>query len=92
MVTALVAMYLFSALGVQGPPNDSLWHFGAVGLITIGVAVLIEMFSFVTGSTRGEITSGATAEENVTSTQAAIEGQRVSLARFGDDMVGAGMI
>ena len=69
-----------------------VWHFGAIGLITIGVAVLIEMFSLVTGSTRGEITSGTVAEENVTSTQAAIEGQRVSLARFGDDMVGAGMI
>ena len=97
VITALTSMYLFSILGVEGPPNVSLWQSGAVGLITIGLAVLIEMFALVTGGTGWDGTSAISSGEgeNATNTRVATEGsegQRISLAKFGDDMVVAGMI
>ena len=49
VVTTLTSMYLFSALGVQGDRNDTIWRIGAVGAVAIGIATLIEMFALALG-------------------------------------------
>ena len=42
VVTALVAMYLFSVLGVEGAPNETIFWLGLAGAVTLLVADLIE--------------------------------------------------
>ena len=49
VVTALVAMYLFSVLGVEGTPNWSIWWVGLAGFVTLMVAGLIEFASIAFG-------------------------------------------
>ena len=43
VIAALVSMYLFSVLGVEGAPNRSLLWLGGVGGLTLLVAALIEL-------------------------------------------------
>ena len=45
VITAVVSMYLFSVLGVEGAPNGSIWLVGAAGALTSLVAGLIELAS-----------------------------------------------
>ena len=49
VVTALVAMYLFSVLGVEGTQNGSLGWMGLGGAVTLVVAALIEFASIAFG-------------------------------------------
>jgi hypothetical protein len=43
VVTALVAMYLFSVLGVEGKRNETIIWLGGSGALTMGIAALIEL-------------------------------------------------
>ena len=49
VITALVSMYLFSVLGVEGAPTETIGWVGSAGAATLVVAVLIEFASIAFG-------------------------------------------
>ena len=46
VVAALVSMYMFSVLGVEGAPNGLISWVGLAGFVTLSVAMLIE-FAYI---------------------------------------------
>ena len=93
VVTALVAMYLFSVLGVEGAPNDTNNLVGVAGTVTLSVAAVIEFTSIAsrgprsTGDDQAGITSASLGETNDVGAE-----RRLSVGRVGDDMVIAGLV
>ena len=92
VITALVAMYLFSVLGVEGAPNGSLkWMAGAGGL-TLLVAAFIELASIAFGR------SGSTGDGQAGSSGSLVQPsnigaeQRLSLSNIEENMTVAGLV
>ena len=93
VVTALMSMYLFSVLGVEGVPNRSLLWVGGAGFVTLGVTALIE-FAYIafgrsvsTGDEQVGSSSGNLGEPSNVSAE-----QRLSLSNVGENMTVAGLV
>ena len=93
VVTALVSMYLFSVLGVEGTPNRSLRWVGAGGAVTMLVAAFIEFAYIAFG--RSVSTGGGQAGSSSGSLGQPINigaEQRLSLSNLEENMVVAGLV
>ena len=93
MVTALVSMYLFSVLGVEGAPNGSLLWVGLAGGLTLVGACLIE-FAYIafgrsvsTGDGQAGSTSGSLGQPSNIGAE-----QRLSLSNIEENMTVAGLV
>eukprot|EP00518_Triparma_eleuthera_P004554 CAMPEP_0182455562 /NCGR_PEP_ID=MMETSP1319-20130603/1692_1 /TAXON_ID=172717 /ORGANISM="Bolidomonas pacifica, Strain RCC208" /LENGTH=173 /DNA_ID=CAMNT_0024653655 /DNA_START=1 /DNA_END=522 /DNA_ORIENTATION=+ len=93
MITALVSMYLFSVLGVEGAPNYTILGVGGVGVVTLGVAALIEFYSIAFGR------SGSTGDSQAAGPSGSLNEaikyrseRRLSSGKIADDMVVAGLV
>ena len=58
VVTALVSMYLFSVLGVEGAPDESIRLLGLAGGVTLLLAGLIEFASLASLACGANISTG----------------------------------
>ena len=93
VVTALVAMYLFSVLGVEGEPNETIIWVGGAGGLTLLIAMLIEFAciasgrSVSTGDGQAGSSSGSLGEPNNVSAE-----QRLSLSNIEKNMTVAGLV
>ena len=93
VVTALVSMYMFSVLGVEGEPNGSLLLVGLAGWLTALVAGLIEFAyiaygrSVLTGDGQAEPSSGSLGQPSNISAE-----ERLSLSNVGENMTIAGLV
>ena len=93
VVTALASMYLFSVLGVEGMPNGSLSWVGLAGLMTLGIAALIEFASIAfgrsssTGDSQAGSLSGSLGEPSNINAE-----QRLSLSNVEENMTVAGLV
>ena len=95
VVTALAAMYLFSVLGVQGATNDTNYRIGAVGGVTLFVALLIEGYVLVFGESRGGEYSAETSEaprSDLSGTREFRSNRRLSMGKVTDDMIVSGLV
>ena len=96
VVTALVSMYLFSVLRVEGEPNELIIWLGLAGLMTLVVAVLIEFASLAfrrsvsTGDDQATSSSGSLGEPSNFSAEA--EEDRLSLGDVEENMTIMGML
>ena len=86
LITVMASMYLFSVLGVKGDPNESVFVTGGSGAITLGLAVLIEMFTLVKRSGTEEPTGTSSGLGDFKSEK------RLSLGKIEDDMTIAGLV
>ena len=95
LVTALVSMYLFSVLGVEGTQNGALRWVGGAGAVTLGVAALIEFASVafgrlvLTGDDQAGSTPGSLGEPSNFSAE---EEDRLSLGDVEENMTVAGLV
>ena len=96
VVTVLMSMYLFSVLGVEGAPNETIWWVGGAGAVVLGVAALIEFASIAfgrsvsTGDGQAGSTSGSLGEPSNASAEA--EEDRLSLGNVEENMTVAGLV
>ena len=92
LVTALASMYLFSALGVRGTPNRSIFWAGVAGAMTLGVAALREFFSVVSRSsqTTGDGLAGPSSGLSEASNVSA--DPRLSMGSLEEDMIIVSMV
>ena len=94
VVTALVAMYLFSVLGVEGTPNGSIMSLGGAGAMTMIVAALIELASIAFGRSNskgdGQVTGSSSGSLGEPSNIGAE--QRLSLSNVEENMAFAGLV
>ena len=93
VITALVAMYLFSILGVEGTPNRSLWPVGAAGVMTSAVAGMIEGASIAFGRSvsTGDGQTGSSLGSLGEPSNIGAE-QRLSLSNVEGNMTVAGLV
>ena len=91
VVTAMVSMYLFSLLGVEGQPNETIFWVGVGGALALGIAAMIELISLASRASRGLVGDAAEGEGASTSTLRKGDG-RLSVGRVGDDMIIATMV
>ena len=92
VVTALMSMYLFSVLGVEGAPNETIIWVGGAGVVTFGVAALVEFASIAFG--RSVSTSDGQAGSSGSLGEPSNIGaeQRLSLANVEANMTVAGLV
>ena len=93
VVAALVSMYLFSVLGVEGAPNETIKWMGLAGAMTLGVAALIEFASIafrrsvLTGDGQSVSSSGILHEPSNIGAE-----QRLSLSNLEENTTVAGFV
>ena len=93
MVAALVSMYLFSVLGVEGAPNMLIDWVGLAGAVTLLVAGLIEGAyiafgrSVSTGDGQAGSSSGSLSEPSNISDE-----EHLSLSNVEENMIVAGLV
>ena len=94
LVTALVSMYLFSVLGVQGDPNSTNFVIGAIGFMTLLVAVLIELVALAFGESKKREQPSSAPEEPRQSLRGRkfSPERRISTGKMSDDMTIAGLV
>ena len=95
LVTTLASMYLFSVLGVRGYPNFTTYVVGAVGMATISVAALIEMFTLTYGESFGEELPTVSTEAPRRDLSGASDfrsDRRLSLGKVANDMAVASFV
>ena len=93
VVTALVSMYLFSVLGVEGAPNETIIWVGLACGVTMLIAALIEFASIVFGRSvspsdgqAGSISGSLGEPSNIGAEQ------RLSLSNIEENMTVAGLV
>ena len=93
VITALVSMYLFSVLGVEGTPNRLISWVGGYGGVTLAVAGMIEVASIAFGRSvstddgQAGSSSGSLGQPSKVSAE-----QRLSLSNIGENMTVAGLV
>ena len=94
VVTALVSMYLFSVLGVEGAPNRSLFWVGLAGVATLLIAALIEFASIAFGSSVSAVDShpGSSSGSLSQPSNVSAEEDRLSLGDVEENMTVAGLV
>ena len=90
-VTALASMYLFSVLGVEGDPNDTISMAGGVGMLTICTAALIELYTLTWGREHPAGSPEAPGKDLGGARGFQLE-RRLSLAKVADDMTVASFV
>ena len=89
---ALVSMYLFSVLGVEGAPNDTILEVGLAGAVTLIIAGLIEFASLAFGR------SGSTGDGQAGSSRDLRESRKLrtsrsaSIGNIAENMTVAGLV
>ena len=93
VVTALVSMYLFSVLGVEGVPNKTILEVGLAGLMTLLIVALIE-FAYIAFGRSGSSGDSQAAGPSRSLNEAANyrSERRLSSGKIADDMVVAGLV
>ena len=95
VVTVITSMFLFSVLGVQGDPSDTIWMVGAVGALTLLIAALIEFIDSIFVGSSGREQPARTCQALKRDLEGAsnfMSHRRVSLGKVADDMTIAGIV
>ena len=86
-------MYMFSVLGVEGAPNGLIYLMGGAGVVTLGVAALIEFASIAFGravsTDDGQAGSSSCSLGEPSNISAE---QRLSLSNIEENMTVAGLV
>ena len=88
VVIALVSMYLFSVLEVEGDPDWTIVWVGLAGVMTLGVAGLIELASIAFGRSFSTAGSSGSINEAINYRSE----RRLSSGKIADDMVIVGLV
>lgn len=96
---AIAAMYLFSVLGVQGKPDDTITYLGGTGFFALAFSCLIEAYKLSRSTAESKASTTTTTEMAPSNSRNGllmagqlVSERRLSLGGVGDNMTVAGMV
>ena len=95
VITVMTSFYLFSVLGVEGDANTTILYAGGVGMLTTGIATLIEMFYLAVAGSRVMQQAACTSvvtRPALSGAQAFLSDRRLSLSKVEKDIATMGIV